>query len=44
MLCHSLSGGKADYPGECCQLSEQWGFEVPYHQGLIASEMIDAAL
>ena len=38
-----LPGGKPITPENAAKLSEQWGFEVPTTQGLIASEMIDAA-
>jgi len=38
-----LPGGKPITPENAAKLSEQWGFEVPAAQGLIASEMIDAA-
>ena len=38
-----LPGGKPITPENAAKLSEQWDFEVPTTQGLIASEMIDAA-
>ncbi|MBD1808199.1 FdhF/YdeP family oxidoreductase [Microcoleus sp. FACHB-SPT15] len=38
-----LPGGKPITLENAAKLSEQWAFEVPTTQGLIASEMIDAA-
>ncbi|HEY9794799.1 MAG TPA: FdhF/YdeP family oxidoreductase [Leptolyngbyaceae cyanobacterium] len=36
-------GGKPITPENAAKLSEQWGFEVPTTEGLIAPEMINAA-